>query len=96
LSQILGDHYFPPNEGLGSIFSMNIEGNKYSLVVTSANDFDTLSLECTLNSRLIIEAELISYEKKQAKIYMHESDLSLKLIEAFVNEVNKELNNGGN
>ena len=46
---------------------MEIEGRKYTLVVTSANDFDTLSLECTLDNELIIEAELVSYKAKFAQ-----------------------------
>ncbi|MDR9768108.1 hypothetical protein RJP56_18770 [Shewanella baltica] len=73
---------------------MEIEGRKYTLVVTSANDFDTLSLECTLDNELIIEAEIVSYKEKQAKIHFHKSGLSLKVVEAFINEVNKELIHG--
>lgn len=74
---------------------MDIDGKTYRFVVTSANDFETLSLECTLADELIIEAELISYEEKQAKIHFHKSGLSLKVLEAFIHEVNQELIHGG-
>lgn len=74
---------------------MEIEGKKYALVVTSANDFETLSLECTLDDELIIEAELVSYSEKQARLHFHRQGLSLRVVEAFIHEVNQELTHGG-
>ena len=74
---------------------MEIGGNIYVLTVTSANDFDSLSLECTHDNALILEAELSSYENKMAKIHFHKNGLSLDLVEAFINEVKKELKYGG-
>ncbi len=73
---------------------MEVGGIKYSLVVTSANDFDCLSLECTLDNELLIEAELVDYQIGLAKIHFHKQGLPLGLVEAFVNEAALELKNG--
>ena len=48
---------------------MRVNGIEYNLVVTSANEFEHLSLECTDDQGLILEAELVSYTDKKAKIH---------------------------
>jgi hypothetical protein len=75
---------------------MKVNGIEYNLVVTSANDFDHLSLECTNEQGLLLEAELVSYVDKKAEIHFHKSPLSIELVEAFIHEVKQELKYGGN
>ena len=74
---------------------MRVNGIEYNLVVTSANEFEHLSLECTDDQGLILEAELVSYTDKKAKIHFHKSPLPYELIEAFLYEVKQELEFGG-
>jgi len=69
---------------------------KYDLVVTSANDFDNLSLECCLNNDLLIEADLISYIDKKADVYVRKCPLEIDVIKAFIHELDMELKFGGN
>lgn len=75
---------------------MLIDGIEYDVVVTSANDYDYLSLECCNGDELLIEAELISYTEQKAKIHFYKSPLSLELVDTFVQTVKHELKFGGN
>lgn len=74
---------------------MRVNGIEYKLVVTSANEFEHLSLECTDDQGLLLEAELVSYTDKIAQIHFHKSPLPYDLLEAFLNEVKQELEFGG-
>lgn len=74
---------------------MIVDKVKYDLVVTSANDFDNLSLECYLGNELLIEADLISYIDKKADIYVRKSPLGMDVIKAFINELDTELKFSG-
>jgi hypothetical protein len=74
---------------------MIVDKVKYDLVVTSANDFDNLSLECYLDNELLIEADLISYNDEKADIYVRKSPLGMDVIKAFINELDTELKFGG-
>jgi hypothetical protein len=75
---------------------MKVNGIEYNLVVTSANDFEHLTLECTNEHGLLLEAELVSYADRKAEIHFHKSPLPYELIEAFIHEVKQELKYGGN
>lgn len=75
---------------------MLIDGIEYDVVVTSANDYDCLSMECCNGDELLIEAELISYTEQKAKIHFYKSPISLELVDAFVQAVKHELKFGGN
>ena len=75
---------------------MKVNGIEYNLVVTSANDFDCLSLECTNGNELVLEAELVSYVDNKVEIHVHKTPLAYELIEAFIHEVKQELKYGGN
>ncbi|MCG7542575.1 hypothetical protein MHM93_00075 [Pseudoalteromonas sp. MM17-2] len=75
---------------------MKVNGIEYNLVMTSANDFEHLSLECTNEQGLLLEAELVSYTDRKAKIHFHKSPLPYELIEAFIHKVKQELKYGSN
>lgn len=73
---------------------MNINGIEYKFVVTSANDRDHLTLECTRENEFLLEAVLVSYEEQKANIYVHRNPLPYELIEEFTNLVKQELKKG--
>jgi hypothetical protein len=80
----------------GVMCPMIVDKIKYDLVVTSANDFDNLSLECYLDNELLIEADLISYIDKKADIYVRKCPLDMDVIKAFIYELDTELEFAGN
>ena len=84
----------PSMRGVSS--PMIVNNVKYDLVVTSANNFENLSLECCLNNELLIEADLISYINKKADVYVRKSPLDADVIKAFLYELDQELKVGGN
>ena len=73
---------------------MEINGLVYDFVVTSANDFEYLSLECTSEEGLLLEAELVSYKERKAIIHFHKSNLPFAVLEEFSRRVAQELKEG--
>ncbi|VAW60438.1 hypothetical protein MNBD_GAMMA11-3407 [hydrothermal vent metagenome] len=79
---------------------MAFDITQYKFVVTSANESEYLTLECTDESKnppmLLIEAELINYKTCEVSIKQHKENLSLELMEEFVRRTRYEIENGGN
>ncbi len=78
---------------------MAFDINQYSFVVTSANDSEYLTLECTDEtkspSKLLIEAELISYKTHEVAVTQHVNSLPLELLEEFMRRARNEIEHGG-
>lgn len=72
---------------------MLANGIEYDLVITSANDFDNVSIECTSDNVLIAEAELF-YASHSANICFHQFPLTIDFVKAFTAEVERELTQG--
>lgn len=72
--------------------------NQYRFVVTSANDYDFLSLECTDESRtpplLVLEAGLKSYKDRVVTVTQYVNDLPLEVVEEFVRRARMEIERG--
>ncbi len=75
---------------------MIVNDVKYDLVITSANSFENLSMECCLNNELLIEADLVSYIDKKADVYVRKNPLDADIIKAFLFELDRELKVGSN
>ena len=75
---------------------MQIDGIEYSLVVTSANEYDCLSMECCSPTELCLEAELVSYPQQIARLHFHKTPLPMALVQAFIEAARHELKYGGN
>ena len=73
---------------------MKITGMNYEFVVTSANDFDCLSLECASDEGVLLEAELASYKERKAIIHFHKKSVPFEVLEEFSRRVTQELNEG--
>uniref|UniRef100_UPI001E4F95DE hypothetical protein n=1 Tax=Marinimicrobium alkaliphilum TaxID=2202654 RepID=UPI001E4F95DE len=73
---------------------MVLDGIEYKFVVTSANDHDYLSLECTQDNELLIEAVLVSYEEQKADVIVHKNSLPFSLLKEFTLRVVSEFDRG--
>ena len=70
---------------------MENNGSKYEFVVTSANDRDCLTLECTDSHSLILEAILSDYKAVNISIVQHVESVPFKLMEEFLDRIKAEL-----